>query len=549
MKVTTQTPANTTQSAAAASQTAQAAPLADQRPASAALTQLQAMAEGSPRTAAQGQRAEALSRSPRVAAQRQVMAQTRGPALQQKANPASATNRTGLPGPMKAGVESLSGVALDDVRVHYNSADPAQLNALAYTQGSDIHVAPGQEQYLAHEAWHVVQQKQGRVRPTRQLKAGVPLNDDAGLEREADAMGRAALSLSNAPQEGRAGKGLAGSSGPAPVQRVKMFVGNLVVHINDYHFIDRMHLATLHGGNEAEHAVILEAFSDFEGLAAEAEKHREGRNNFPFGGYNWGWNGGEELFPVPNNKDCVNIPGHAIQELITGARNGEPIKNIVGEIKANKQTVVSKYNQAQKKGFPAGGWHLPFTFKRGAVPGILKFSEGSHYTNTLEKGADNAEFFLWGPRGSRDGSHVHCFFSSPPFKGSEASEREITVKSLLFTVRKGGEFHFKGTAEGRINTEGHTLTTDQSSMVEELHATLEIMQRASGPAPKGTQSGKQEEKTQGLTMEEAMTYLQGEGIKIHESELENCLIADLKSISDFSDTEKFKTWLEDFGLI
>ena len=46
----------------------------------------------------------------------------------------------------------------------------------------------GREQHLAHEAWHVVQQKQGRVKPTLQMK-GVAINDDGGLEREADHMG------------------------------------------------------------------------------------------------------------------------------------------------------------------------------------------------------------------------------------------------------------------------------------------------------------------------------------------------------------------------
>src|SRR5438876_185374 len=49
--------------------------------------------------------------------------------------------------------------------------------------------APGQARHLPHEAWHVVQQAQGRVRPTLQLKAGVAVNDDAGLEHEADVMG------------------------------------------------------------------------------------------------------------------------------------------------------------------------------------------------------------------------------------------------------------------------------------------------------------------------------------------------------------------------
>jgi hypothetical protein len=107
---------------------------------------------------------------------------------------ASATrNDTGLPDQLKAGVESLSGISLDDVKVHYNSNQPAQLNALAYAQGADIHLAPGQEQHLPHEAWHVVQQAQGRVQPTTQLQTGVAVNDDAGLEHEADVMGAQAL--------------------------------------------------------------------------------------------------------------------------------------------------------------------------------------------------------------------------------------------------------------------------------------------------------------------------------------------------------------------
>ncbi len=98
-------------------------------------------------------------------------------------------NETGMPDALKVGVESLSGYALDDVRVHYNSPKPALLQALAYTQGTEIHVAPGQENHLPHEAWHVVQQAQGRVKPTMQMKDGVSVNDDVGLEREADVMG------------------------------------------------------------------------------------------------------------------------------------------------------------------------------------------------------------------------------------------------------------------------------------------------------------------------------------------------------------------------
>lgn len=104
----------------------------------------------------------------------------------------SPPNQTGLSDGLKAGIEGLSGVSLDGVRVHRNSDKPADLQAAAYTQGADIHVAPGQEQHIPHEAWHVVQQQQGRVPTTRQVN-GVAINDDPGLEAEATTMGAAAL--------------------------------------------------------------------------------------------------------------------------------------------------------------------------------------------------------------------------------------------------------------------------------------------------------------------------------------------------------------------
>lgn len=120
-----------------------------------------------------------------------------GPQLAQLASRQLASqakpNRTGLPDRLKSGIEQLSGLSMDGVRVHYNSSRPAQLQAHAYAQGSDIHLAPGQEQHLPHEAWHVVQQAQGRVRPTLQMKGNVLVNDDAGLEAEADVMGSQAM--------------------------------------------------------------------------------------------------------------------------------------------------------------------------------------------------------------------------------------------------------------------------------------------------------------------------------------------------------------------
>lgn len=104
-------------------------------------------------------------------------------------------NNTGLPDNLKSGIENLSGYSMDDVKVHYNSSQPATLLAHAYAQGTDIHVAPGQEKYLPHEAWHVVQQKQGRVQPTKQLKGKTNINDDAVLEKEADVMGAKVMQM------------------------------------------------------------------------------------------------------------------------------------------------------------------------------------------------------------------------------------------------------------------------------------------------------------------------------------------------------------------
>lgn len=103
-------------------------------------------------------------------------------------------NNTGLPDTLKSGIENLSGYAMDDVKVHYNSDKPAQLNAHAYAQGTDIHLGSGQEKHLPHEAWHVVQQKQGRVQPTTSVN-GAQINDNVVLESEADVMGAKALQL------------------------------------------------------------------------------------------------------------------------------------------------------------------------------------------------------------------------------------------------------------------------------------------------------------------------------------------------------------------
>jgi hypothetical protein len=136
-------------------------------------------------------------------------------------------NRTGLPDRLKAGVEALSGVSMDRVKVHYNSARPAQFSARAYAQGTDIHLAPGQERHLPHEAWHVAQQAQSRVRPTARVAGGLPINDDAGLEREADIMGARALSHGGPVAGANARAAL--EPGGAPVAQLKYTLKDSII--------------------------------------------------------------------------------------------------------------------------------------------------------------------------------------------------------------------------------------------------------------------------------------------------------------------------------
>ncbi len=137
------------------------------------------------------------------------------------AEPASG-NPTRLPPRLRMGIESLSGLAMDDVRVHYDSPTPAGVGALAFAQGHRIHLAPGQEAHLAHEAWHVVQQKLQRVRPTRSV-GGNAVNDQDVLEKEAHVMGRRAIQVGGSgrstPSERLAVVPVADQA--APIQRVK----------------------------------------------------------------------------------------------------------------------------------------------------------------------------------------------------------------------------------------------------------------------------------------------------------------------------------------
>ncbi|TQK53604.1 uncharacterized protein DUF4157 [Brevibacillus sp. AG162] len=144
-------------------------------------------------------------------------------------------NETGMPDTLKSGLERLSGIDLSDVKVHYQSEKPKQIGALAYAQGTDIHLAPGQEQHLPHEGWHIVQQMQGRVKPTLQMQdSGVAVNDEVGLEDEADQMGAKALLVGDPVIDSGDSQTLAAISPPAskPIQGVWATIPGIASKVN-----------------------------------------------------------------------------------------------------------------------------------------------------------------------------------------------------------------------------------------------------------------------------------------------------------------------------
>jgi len=183
----------------------------------------------------------------RLQSAKEMTASERDSGLQAKAEAQS--NKTGIPDNLKTGIENLSGLDLSDVRVHYNSADPARINALAYTQGHEIHVAPGQERHLPHEAWHVVQQAQGRVKPTMQLMGGVSINDDQQLEHEADEMGERAEHTWNEEDKIVQDTAIASSSIHSPVMQFKGW--------KFFEFIDRLMSVGINGMCDALSAAWL----------------------------------------------------------------------------------------------------------------------------------------------------------------------------------------------------------------------------------------------------------------------------------------------------
>lgn len=121
-------------------------------------------------------------------------------------NPNNTPIQRKLPEEVQGHMESSFGTSFADVNIHTDSQEATNVNALAFTQGNNIHFAPGQfkpntsagKELIGHELTHVVQQRAGKVQPTTSVN-GKAVNDDTGLEAEADQMGRQVAQAKAAP--------------------------------------------------------------------------------------------------------------------------------------------------------------------------------------------------------------------------------------------------------------------------------------------------------------------------------------------------------------
>jgi len=135
---------------------------------------------------------------------------------------ASSSGGQALPAPVRQQMEGAFGADFSSVRVH-QGPEAAQVGAIAFARGDDLHFAAGHyrpgdragQEVLGHELAHVVQQRQGRVAATTQHK-GIDVNADPALEAQADEAGRRAAAGAPVPWSA----GADATSARGPVQRL-----------------------------------------------------------------------------------------------------------------------------------------------------------------------------------------------------------------------------------------------------------------------------------------------------------------------------------------
>jgi hypothetical protein len=130
-----------------------------------------------------------------------------------------------LPKAVQAQMEDSLGADFTGVKIVPESAAAPRIRANAFTQAETVHFAPGKydpasaagKELIGHELAHVVQQRQGRVRPSFQGQ-GLAINTDRGLETEADRLGKAAARGEATPTPASARTGSSGVAAAPVIQ-------------------------------------------------------------------------------------------------------------------------------------------------------------------------------------------------------------------------------------------------------------------------------------------------------------------------------------------
>ena len=132
--------------------------------------------------------------------------QLKAPDFALSSSPMQQKGAEGGGGDIMSQMGQAMGTDFSGVKVHTDSNKATEMGALAYTQGEELHFAPGQynpasqsgKELIGHELSHVKQQREGRVQANTSIK-GQAVNNNAGLEKEADDLGKKAANFSGGP--------------------------------------------------------------------------------------------------------------------------------------------------------------------------------------------------------------------------------------------------------------------------------------------------------------------------------------------------------------
>jgi len=431
---------------------------------------------------------------------------------------------------IRARMEGAFGADFSGVRVHTDGTSD-QLNqsiqAKAFTTGQDVFFRSGAyepgsrggQELLAHELTHVVQQKGEAVQQKRdttelsKFSGNTSSIESIQLQKERGQGNREnnARSLANKIEA-------SSKTGNPLIQRVRIIAAKKVIYINDYHFINRLKTAQM--PKSGNHDVIINDFTDFEGLAEEAAKPQNGSGKFAYQGYQWGWRGETELYPVADEKNCVSVSCEYLQQLINIAKNGGTATKDLNENKAAKKALEALNSVGKKQQLDSRGLQLPLTITINTLPKVIKFVAGSYYNKSLKNGGDKVEGFLMGPNGSKEeGPHLHIFFKcSAKQPDQEAPDRELEIFDYHCTTSQKKHLIISETGGVVDKKTGQqvTLEKNESSEVAEMSAMVEILNRS---VVAGKVDKEKEKDSQNKTEEKDQILELAEYLKISREEL------------------------------